>query len=80
MPGVKFVSILTVGDEIGGYRIVGIPDGLGAFQSARGQFTLLMNHEINPTGTPPHPGIVRKHGSDGAFVSRWIINQQTLKV
>lgn len=80
VPGVKFVSILTVGDEIGGYRMVGIPDGLGAFQSARGQFTLLMNHEINPTGSPSNPGIIRKHGSNGAFVSRWIINQQTLKV
>src|ERR1051325_1296746 len=80
VPGVKFVSILTVGDDIGGYRMVGIPDGLGAFQSDRGQFTLLMNHEINPTATPPNPGIVRKHGSNGAFVSRWIIDQQTLKV
>jgi hypothetical protein len=30
--------------------------------------------------TPPNPGIVRKHGSNGAFVSRWIIDQQTLKV
>src|SRR5262245_65412461 len=40
VPGVKFISILTVGDEINGYRMVGIPDGLGAFQSARGQFTL----------------------------------------
>jgi hypothetical protein len=80
VPGVKFVSILTVGDDIGGYRMVGIPDGLGAFQSDRGQFTLLMNHEINPTATPPNPGIVRKHGSNGAFVSRWIIDRQTLRV
>ena len=39
-----------------------------------------MNHELNPTATPPNPGIVRKHGSNGAFVSRWIIDQQTLKV
>ena len=30
--------------------------------------------------TPPNPGIVRKHGSNGAFVSRWIIDQQTLRV
>ena len=74
--GAKTVSILTVGDSVGGYRMVGIPDGLGAFNSGHKQFTLLMNHEIT-SGTP---GIVRAHGSNGAFVSRWTINTDTLKV
>jgi hypothetical protein len=73
--GVKFVSILTVGDSIDGYRMVGIPDGLGAFASSNGNFTLLMNHELGGTS-----GIVRAHGSKGAFVSRWIIDRGTLKV
>lgn len=36
VPGVRFVSILTVGDSIDGYRMVGIPDGLGAFASGNG--------------------------------------------
>jgi hypothetical protein len=74
--GAKTVAILTVGDAIQGYRMVGIPDGLGAFVSGHKQFTLLMNHEIT-TGAP---GIVRAHGSSGAFVSRWTINTETLKV
>ena len=74
--GAKTVSILTVGDSVQGYRMVGIPDGLGAFISGHNQFTLLMNHEIT-TGAP---GIVRAHGSSGAFVSRWTINTETLKV
>ncbi len=56
--------------------MVGIPDGLGAFISGHKQFTLLMNHEI----TIGAPGIVRAHGSNGAFVSRWTINTETLKV
>src|SRR5262245_38709304 len=43
--GAKTVSILTVGDSVGGYRMVGIPDGLGAFRTGRDEFTLLMNHE-----------------------------------
>jgi hypothetical protein len=74
--GAKTVSILTVGDSVGGYRMVGIPDGLGAFRSGHGEFTLLMNHEIsaNPAG------ITRAHGSNGAFVSRWAIDADTLKV
>lgn len=76
VPGAKFVSILTVGDSIDGYRMVGIPDGLGAFNSHRGNFTLLMNHEITTTS----PGAVRAHGSNGAFVSRWTIDRRTLKV
>src|SRR5204863_577520 len=78
IPGVKFVSILTVGDSIGGYRMVGIPDGLGAFLSGRGLFTLLMDHEI--TNGTNVSGIQRAHGSNGAFVSRWTIDQRTLKI
>ena len=75
VPGVKFISILTVADAIGNYRMVGIPDGLGAYTSSNGNFTLLMNHELGGTS-----GIARGHGSPGAFVSRWIIDRGTLKV
>lgn len=76
IPGARTVSILTVGDSVRGYRMVGIPDGLGAFNSGLRQFTLLMNHEI----TAGAPGVVRAHGSNGAFVSRWTIDADTLKV
>lgn len=68
--GVSTTSILTVGDNIGGYRMVGIPDGLGAFNNdGGGSFTLMMNHELGGTS-----GAVRAHGQTGAFVSRWNIN------
>src|SRR5262245_59176867 len=75
VPGVELRAILTVGDSIGGYRMVGIPDGLGAFQSNNNQFTLLMNQWCGGIA-----GIVRAHGSNGAFVSRWVIDRTTLKV
>jgi hypothetical protein len=75
VPGVEVVAILTVGDSIGGYRMVGIPDGLGAFRSHGNEFTLLMNHELSGTA-----GIVRAHGSTGAFVSQWTIDRKSLKV
>jgi len=74
--GVETIPILTVGDSIGGYRMVGLPDGLGAFRTRRGEFTVLMNHEITAT----RPGIVRAHGSNGSFVSRWTIDRHTLEV
>jgi Bacterial protein of unknown function (DUF839)/PEP-CTERM motif len=73
--GVSTTSILTVNDplfpSVGGYRMVGIPDGLGAFRAdgQSGAFTLLMNHELGATA-----GVTRAHGSTGAFVSRWNIN------
>ncbi len=72
---VQFTSILTVGDAISGYRFVGIPDGMGAYDNGDGTFTLLLNHELNNT-----VGIARDHGQRGAFVSRWVINKSTLEV
>jgi len=74
-PAVSTQGILTVGDSIGGYRMVGIPDGLGAFDNGDGTFTLLMNHELG-NGS----GVVRAHGSAGAFVSEWVIDKTTLQV
>jgi hypothetical protein len=74
--GARTRAILTVGDAVQGYRMVGIPDGLGAFASGHEEFTLLMNHEI----TAAAPGIVRAHGSNGAFVSRWTIDAETFQV
>jgi hypothetical protein len=75
MNGVVTKSILTVGDTIGHYRMAGIPDGLGAFDNGDGTFTLLMNHELGGTA-----GVVRRHGAKGAFVSRWIIDKDSLEV
>jgi hypothetical protein len=68
--------IITVGESAAnGYRMVGIPDGLGAFDNGDGSFTLLMNHEI-----AADKGVMRAHGQKGAFVSRWVIDAETLTV
>ena len=73
---VNTVSILTVADLAAdnGYRMVGIPDGLGAFKDGR-NFTVLMNHELGSA-----VGVPRSHGSKGAFVSKWSIDRHTLEV
>jgi hypothetical protein len=73
--GAKTVSILTVGEAVNGYRMVGLCDGLGAFRSSHGDFTVLMNHEIGAALGRP-----RAHGSRGAFVSRWEIDAHSLRV
>jgi hypothetical protein len=82
LPGYETTSILTVDntganpdDSVGGYGMVGIPDGLGAFDNGDGTFTLLMNHELG-NGV----GIDRAHGAKGTFVSKWNINKDTLAV
>ena len=79
-PGVVTRSILTVGDQVpraggGDYRMVGIPDGLGALRNGDGTFTLLAGHELGSTA-----GTVRAHGATGAFVSRWTIRRVDLAV
>ena len=74
-PGVATTSLLTVGDSVGGYRMVGIPDGAGAFDNGDGTFTVLLNHELGST-----VGVVRDHGGRGAFVSRWVVAKSNLVV
>ncbi len=73
-PGVQTWSILTVGDDVGGYRLVGIPDGTGAYNNGDGTFTWLVNHELRST-----QGVPRAHSTTegGAFVSKWIVNGLT---
>src|SRR5262245_60625408 len=75
VPGIVTTSILTTGDSVAGYRMAGIPDGLGAFDNGDGTFTVLMHHEI-----PSNLGVVRAHGGKGAFVSKWVIENDTLDV
>ena len=64
--------IFTVGDVVGGYRMVGIPDGMGVRAAGKNAFTLYVNHELTQAN-----GVVRAHGSKGAFVSEWLM-QPTL--
>ncbi|MFT3683398.1 MAG: GC-type dockerin domain-anchored protein [Phycisphaerales bacterium] len=54
------------------YRLLGTPDGMGAFRDAddmaNGTFTIVLNHEI-VSGA----GTVRAHGAAGSTVSIWKI-------
>ncbi|MEY4810623.1 MAG: hypothetical protein RI986_961 [Planctomycetota bacterium] len=74
------VSIITVGDTIGGYQMLGIPDGMGAFNNSDGSFTLTVAHEIAATVG----GQARAHQPagtvGGAFVSKWNITPGTFAI
>jgi hypothetical protein len=74
-PGYTITSILTVSQTVGSYTAAGILDGAGAYDNNDGTFTMLINHEIGN-----NIGAVRAHGQSGAFVSKWIINKNTLAV
>ena len=54
--------ILSVGDNIDGYRLVGIPDGLGVLGTDDGAFRLFVTHELFAD-----VGIARAHGGTGDF-------------
>ncbi|MGQ0591179.1 MAG: hypothetical protein ACT4QB_00640 [Gammaproteobacteria bacterium] len=80
-PGWRTRALLTVGESVNDkpdgspYRMVGIPDGLGAYDNHDGTFTVLMNHELREVA-----GVPRAHGGIGAFVSQWTIRKPDLKV
>ncbi len=74
-PNLRTISILTTGDEVGGYRMPAIPDGLGAWDNGDGTFTLLVNHEI-----PETVNVRRRHGGIGATISKWTIRKSDLAV
>lgn len=86
--GVSTRAILTTGDSVNGYRFAGIPDGLAAFENDDDEdgygddtFTVLVNHEIGTDRTTGAPlGIVRRHGSAGAFVTKLTVDEESLKV
>jgi hypothetical protein len=71
--GVGITSLLTVADKPAGngFRMVGIPDGLGGYRSGR-DLTVYMNQELVATS-----GVVRAHGQKGAFVSKLQIDSRT---
>lgn len=79
---VSATAVLSTGDSVNTkpdgttpYRMTGIPDGLGAFDNGDGTFTVLMNHEHGNTA-----GVTRAHGAKGSYVSKWIVEKDTLKV
>jgi Ca2+-binding RTX toxin-like protein len=80
-PNVTFTSILSAGDIVGTHPdgtprpMVGVPDGIGAFDNGDGTMTVMFNHELGAA-----TGVVREHGSTGAFVEKMVIDKATLQV
>jgi hypothetical protein len=85
--GWEVVSLITVGDSAKNvdYRMVGIPDGMGAlpgkfaengdYVADKAFMTFFVSHEIRPGN-----GIPRAHGTDGAFVSQWTMHLNSKQV
>lgn len=75
--GWTVTPLLNVGDRVGqsGYRMVGVPDGLGVLANGDGTLSIFMNHEL-----AADMGKLRAHSGRGAFVSCWTLDVDTLKV
>lgn len=69
------VSVLTVGEFINGYPMVGLGDGMGALDNGGSTFTVYINHEMGSTA-----GTLHAHGAVGGFVSQWVINKSNFQV
>ena len=77
--GVSTMPLLTTGDIVDRtgvayqqYRMVGIPDGLGAYKDAAGNVQLFMNHEpTQPTTSEP---VANAGPYTGAFVSQFSLS------
>lgn len=86
-PGWEVISLITVGDSAKEvpYRLVGIPDGMGALPgkfAENGEYvadkafmTFFVSHELGATS-----GIPRAHGATGAFVSQWTMHLNSKQV
>ncbi|MDO9466591.1 MAG: DUF839 domain-containing protein [Thiobacillus sp.] len=85
--GWEVTSLITVGDSARNvdYRLVGIPDGMGAlpgkfakngtYVADKAFMTFFVSHEIRPGN-----GIPRAHGTDGAFVSQWTMHLNSKQI
>ncbi len=73
----KIHILMSVGDQSikNHFRFVGIPDGLGVNKENNSQITIYINHEI-----ANDKGIARSHGGKGAFVSKWTLDLNSLKI
>lgn len=76
--GAAVVPLITVGESVKrtsdstqGYRMAGIPDGLGAYAGGDGPLQLFMNHELRKTAVT-HP--VGLEARTGAFISRYALS------
>lgn len=78
--GWQVLPLLSVGDSVNTkadgkpYQMVGVPDGLGVYLDKKNNLVVLMDHELKAD-----QGIVRAHGGQGAFVSQWTFDRNTLQ-
>lgn len=85
--GWEVISLITVGDAAKNvdYRLVGIPDGMGAlpgkfaengtYVADKAFMTFFVSHELGATS-----GIPRAHGATGAFVSQWTMHLNSKQI
>ncbi len=65
------VSILTVGDGVGGYVFAGIPDGIGAQVAGKGTLQLYITHELTATAGGVQHAFQPSGFVGGAYVDSW---------
>ena len=67
-PGTNLKVLATAGDQIQGYTLFGVPDGLGVLKDGD-KYTLLMNHELLLTDPVTATGKRANGAATGSTVS-----------
>jgi hypothetical protein len=76
-PVLEVVSILTVGDTIGGYQLLGIPDGMGGWNQGDGSMRVFIDHELTASAASGRRAHQPADVSGGSFISDWTISTAT---
>lgn len=81
VPQYETVKLISAGDTVPetsdparSYRMVGIPDGLGATAGPKGSRIVFMNHELNASATSEP--VIGQPLNRGAFVSRLVLDSR----
>ena len=83
-PGVTLQALLSVGDTVtrttgsvpDGYRLTGIPDGMGAYRDEQGMIHVFLNHEFGDgrNGLIETIPVIGEPAIKGAYVSELILD------
>ena len=78
-PGVSLDSILTSGDFVGSYQVMGTPDGLGALRNGN-VLTVLTNQELSVTNSVVANRLTAGGKARGSLITQLTYNVKTGKV
>ena len=76
--GVSLNVIATAGDQVDGYQLVGVPDGMGLVKDGK-KLALITNHELSASNATVLARTTASGAAVGSFVSKITLDPKSLK-